>query len=93
LNSDKSATANPAFKDDFSIQCHIYGNEHSAKDCPAYKEKTNLNKDAVKRGEVLPGQSDQSKKRRTANQTAEDDDDLEESGEPFCLVCAKLKNG
>ena len=60
---DKSATANPAFKDGIAIQCQICGNEHSAKDCPAFKEKTK--KDAVKRGELFPGQTDQSGKRRT----------------------------
>jgi hypothetical protein len=84
---DKLATANPAFKDGIAIQCKLCGNEHSAKDSPAFKEKNK--KDAVKRGKIFPGQTDQSGRQRTAKQTAEDDD--EESGEPFCLVCVKLK--
>ena len=29
---DKSATANPAFKDGIAIQCQICGNKHNAKD-------------------------------------------------------------
>jgi hypothetical protein len=35
--SDKSATVNPATKDDLQVKCQIYQSEHSAKYCQLFK--------------------------------------------------------
>ncbi len=50
---DKSATVNPATKDGLQAKCQICQSEHSAKDCPCFKDL--LKKYAVRRGDLLPG--------------------------------------
>ena len=80
---DNSATANPAFKDGGAIQCQLCGSENIAKDCPLFKQASQ--NAALKRGSLLPGQSEKERKQKGVK---EDSDD-EQHGE-VCLICSKF---
>jgi hypothetical protein len=81
---DKSATANPAFKDGLKPVCQICGMEHEALQCPKFE--TMLKQCAAKRGELFPSLSDKDGKGKGAKTEAHD-----ENREKFCRVCARLK--
>ena len=88
---DKSATANPAFKDGIagSLKCQLCSLDHSATDCPTFQELRKQS--ATKRGELLPGKSDKDGKRKGAK-GSQNLDAAEDSGDKFCLVCSQLKD-
>ena len=68
---DKSATANPALRDDSagSVKCQLCSLEHSATDCPMFYELKKQS--ATRRGEFFPGRPDKDGKRKGAKGSQE----------------------
>jgi hypothetical protein len=85
---DKPATANPATKDGLQVKCQICQSEHSAKDCPRFRDLEK--KSASRRGELFPGPPDKECKRRGSKDDA-DDESQDDFGDKVCLICMKYK--
>ncbi len=84
---DKPATANPATKDGLQVKCQLCRSEHSAIDCPLYRDLQK--KSAVRRGDLLPGPLDKDGKRRGVKDDA-GDESQNDFGDKVCLICTKL---